>query len=138
MLVSHDEGAVEALNPERVLILPDGVEDPEPRVPGAHLARMRSCTAPGAVQDRVLFLHVAVRPAGGFPLTRLDALRAVFGIPAPVAPLGADHIADEDEAHDGEENPLDRVRQVGPGSSDGAVSASGRVAGAGSSVTITP
>ena len=27
MLVSHDEGAVEALNPERVLILPDGVED---------------------------------------------------------------------------------------------------------------
>lgn len=27
VLVSHDEGAVEALNPERVLILPDGVED---------------------------------------------------------------------------------------------------------------
>ena len=27
ILVSHDEGAVEALNPERVLILPDGVED---------------------------------------------------------------------------------------------------------------
>ena len=27
MLVSHDEGAVEALNPERVLLLPDGVED---------------------------------------------------------------------------------------------------------------
>ena len=27
MLVSHDEGAVEALDPERVLILPDGVED---------------------------------------------------------------------------------------------------------------
>jgi hypothetical protein len=26
-LVSHDVGAVEALNPERVLILPDGVED---------------------------------------------------------------------------------------------------------------
>ena len=25
--VSHDAGAVEALNPERVLILPDGVED---------------------------------------------------------------------------------------------------------------
>ena len=27
MLVSHDPGAVEALNPERVLLLPDGVED---------------------------------------------------------------------------------------------------------------
>ena len=27
VLVSGDEGAVEALNPERVLILPDGVED---------------------------------------------------------------------------------------------------------------
>jgi ATPase subunit of ABC transporter with duplicated ATPase domains len=27
VLVSHDEGAVEALNPDRVLILPDGVED---------------------------------------------------------------------------------------------------------------
>ena len=27
VFVSHDEGAVEALNPERVLILPDGVED---------------------------------------------------------------------------------------------------------------
>ena len=27
VLVSHDEGAVEALNPERVLILPDGQED---------------------------------------------------------------------------------------------------------------
>ncbi|HLT68058.1 MAG TPA: ABC-F family ATP-binding cassette domain-containing protein [Microbacterium sp.] len=27
VLVSHDEGAVEALNPERVLMLPDGVED---------------------------------------------------------------------------------------------------------------
>jgi ATPase subunit of ABC transporter with duplicated ATPase domains len=27
VLVSHDEGAVMALNPERVLILPDGVED---------------------------------------------------------------------------------------------------------------
>ncbi len=27
ILVSHDEGAVEALNPERVLLLPDGVED---------------------------------------------------------------------------------------------------------------
>ena len=27
VLVSHDDGAVEALNPERVLILPDGVED---------------------------------------------------------------------------------------------------------------
>ena len=26
-LVSHEEGAVEALNPERVLILLDGVED---------------------------------------------------------------------------------------------------------------
>jgi len=27
VLVSHDDGAVQALNPERVLILPDGVED---------------------------------------------------------------------------------------------------------------
>lgn len=27
VLVSHDPGAVESLNPERVLILPDGVED---------------------------------------------------------------------------------------------------------------
>ncbi|MGO1770579.1 MAG: ATP-binding cassette domain-containing protein, partial [Microbacterium sp.] len=27
VLVSHDEGAVTALNPERVLLLPDGVED---------------------------------------------------------------------------------------------------------------
>ena len=27
VLVSHDEGAVLALNPERVLLLPDGVED---------------------------------------------------------------------------------------------------------------
>ena len=27
VLVSHDEGAVEALEPERVLLLPDGVED---------------------------------------------------------------------------------------------------------------
>ena len=27
MLVTHDEGAVAALEPDRVLILPDGVED---------------------------------------------------------------------------------------------------------------
>ncbi|MGB5936913.1 MAG: ABC transporter ATP-binding protein, partial [Ornithinimicrobium sp.] len=27
VLVSHDEGAVQALEPERVLLLPDGVED---------------------------------------------------------------------------------------------------------------
>ena len=27
VLVSHDDGAVEALNPERILLLPDGVED---------------------------------------------------------------------------------------------------------------
>jgi hypothetical protein len=27
VLVSHDPGAVEALNPERVLIMPDGTED---------------------------------------------------------------------------------------------------------------
>jgi len=27
VLVSHDPGAVNALNPERVLIMPDGVED---------------------------------------------------------------------------------------------------------------
>jgi ATPase subunit of ABC transporter with duplicated ATPase domains len=27
VLVSHDDGAVAALNPERVLLLPDGVED---------------------------------------------------------------------------------------------------------------
>ncbi len=27
MLVSHDEGAVAALDPERVLLLPDGDED---------------------------------------------------------------------------------------------------------------
>ena len=27
MLVTHDEGAVHALEPDRVLILPDGVED---------------------------------------------------------------------------------------------------------------
>ena len=27
ILVSHDEGAVEALDPERVLIMPDGTED---------------------------------------------------------------------------------------------------------------
>ena len=27
VLVSHDEGAVRSLNPERVLLLPDGVED---------------------------------------------------------------------------------------------------------------
>ena len=27
VLVSHDEGAVEALNPERVVMLPDGIED---------------------------------------------------------------------------------------------------------------
>jgi ATPase subunit of ABC transporter with duplicated ATPase domains len=27
VLVSHDPGAVQSLNPERVLILPDGVED---------------------------------------------------------------------------------------------------------------
>ena len=27
MLVSHDEGAVAALEPERVLLLPDGDED---------------------------------------------------------------------------------------------------------------
>ncbi len=27
VLVTHDEGAVEALGPERVLLLPDGVED---------------------------------------------------------------------------------------------------------------
>ena len=26
-MVSHDEGAVEALNPERVLLMPDGDED---------------------------------------------------------------------------------------------------------------
>ena len=27
MLVTHDPGAVEALEPDRVLVLPDGVED---------------------------------------------------------------------------------------------------------------
>jgi hypothetical protein len=27
VLVTHDEGAVEALRPERVVLLPDGVED---------------------------------------------------------------------------------------------------------------
>jgi ATPase subunit of ABC transporter with duplicated ATPase domains len=27
VLVTHDEGAVEALQPERVVLLPDGVED---------------------------------------------------------------------------------------------------------------
>ena len=27
VLVTHDEGAVEALDPERILLLPDGVED---------------------------------------------------------------------------------------------------------------
>ena len=27
VLVTHDKGAVEALQPERVLLLPDGVED---------------------------------------------------------------------------------------------------------------
>jgi hypothetical protein len=27
VLVTHDEGAVEALSPERVIVLPDGVED---------------------------------------------------------------------------------------------------------------
>jgi ATPase subunit of ABC transporter with duplicated ATPase domains len=27
VLVTHDEGAVDALSPERVLLLPDGVED---------------------------------------------------------------------------------------------------------------
>jgi ATPase subunit of ABC transporter with duplicated ATPase domains len=27
VLVTHDEGAVDALHPERVLLLPDGVED---------------------------------------------------------------------------------------------------------------
>jgi hypothetical protein len=27
VLVTHDEGAVEALDPERLLVLPDGVED---------------------------------------------------------------------------------------------------------------
>jgi hypothetical protein len=27
VLVSHDPGAVQALNPERVLIMPDGTED---------------------------------------------------------------------------------------------------------------
>jgi ATPase subunit of ABC transporter with duplicated ATPase domains len=27
VLVTHDEGAVDALDPERVLVLPDGVED---------------------------------------------------------------------------------------------------------------
>jgi ATPase subunit of ABC transporter with duplicated ATPase domains len=27
VLVTHDEGAVEALTPERVVLLPDGVED---------------------------------------------------------------------------------------------------------------
>ena len=27
MLVTHDPGAVEALRPERVIVLPDGVED---------------------------------------------------------------------------------------------------------------
>jgi ATPase subunit of ABC transporter with duplicated ATPase domains len=27
VLVTHDEGAVDALDPDRVLLLPDGVED---------------------------------------------------------------------------------------------------------------
>ena len=27
VLVTHDEGAVEALQPERVVLLPDGIED---------------------------------------------------------------------------------------------------------------
>ena len=27
VLVTHDEGAVDALQPERILLLPDGIED---------------------------------------------------------------------------------------------------------------
>ncbi|MCU1631355.1 MAG: transporter, partial [Micrococcaceae bacterium] len=27
VMVSHDEGAVDALDPERVVLLPDGIED---------------------------------------------------------------------------------------------------------------
>jgi hypothetical protein len=27
VLVTHDEGAVEALQPERIILLPDGIED---------------------------------------------------------------------------------------------------------------
>ena len=27
VLVTHDEGAVDALQPERIILLPDGVED---------------------------------------------------------------------------------------------------------------
>ncbi len=45
VLVSHDEGAVKSLNPERVLILPDGVEDYWNRdyadLGGAGLSRVR-------------------------------------------------------------------------------------------------
>ena len=45
VLVTHDEGAVDALEPERIILLPDGVEDlfgtdyPRPRHPRLTLVR---------------------------------------------------------------------------------------------------
>ena len=50
VLVSHDEGAVEALNPERVLIMPDGTEDlwtPEYAELISVSWRRRACDRPG-------------------------------------------------------------------------------------------
>ena len=69
VLVSHDEGAVEALNPERVLILPDGTEDhwnPDyvdliswrEREVGA--ARLRSAARRAQRRSRMLVLDVGV------------------------------------------------------------------------------
>ena len=63
---------------------------------------------------------------------------AILGVLTAVPALGADDVADEDEAHDREQDPLDRVRQVRARVLGRRLDASGRVAGAGSSDTITP
>ena len=116
-----------------------------PRLPGPDLAgvitagaaisgrRRRGSRPRPPCRDRARRAGVRSRGAGSTPR------RAILGVLAAVPPLGADHVADEDEAHDREQDPLDRVREVrarDPRTAPRA--AAGRVAGAGSSDTITP
>jgi hypothetical protein len=65
VLVTHDEGAVEALQPERILLLPDGIEDvrlqvtrlaapvaEKPHLVAGKAVLAGNSTAPAAFRDR--------------------------------------------------------------------------------------
>ena len=112
VLVSHDEGAVEALNPERVLILPDGVEDHWSR-DYQDLDRARRDLPPVehlvlevGVGVGLLALRAPLRSRGRRGLVhRSGCLRE----PAPLLVRGP---AEPDEPEQREDEPLQRVREV--------------------------